>query len=92
MCLQCHNLIHIKALALKIFPAGQFVKLPLTTVKRLLTTVGKSKASPIYPLMFHLYITHDAIRPENKKAYMVGESMLKYNVEPDEDILGFVNI
>ena len=51
------------------------------TIKRLLTMLGKSKALPIFPFVFHLYITHSAIRLEDKKAYMVGESMMKYNVE-----------
>ena len=55
------------------------------TVKRLLLVVGKSKASSICPFVFHLYIIHDAIRPEDKKVYMVGESMLKLNVKLDEE-------
>ena len=43
--------------------------------------LGKSKASPIYPFVFHLYIIHDTISMEDKKAYMVRESMMKHNVE-----------
>ena len=55
------------------------------TMKRLLTALGKSRASPICPFVFHLYITYNAIRPEDKKVYMVEESMLKHNIEPDEE-------
>ena len=54
-------------------------------VKRLYTAVGKSKASPLRPYLFHLYITHDATLLEDKKAYLIEESMLKHNVEPDEE-------
>ena len=55
------------------------------TVKRLFTIIRKSKASPICPYVFHLYITYDAIRPKDKKAYMIGELMQKHNVELDEE-------
>ena len=55
------------------------------TVKRLFTVIGKSKALPICLYMFHLYITLNAIKPEDKKVHMVGESMLKYNIEPNEE-------
>ena len=54
-------------------------------MKRLYTIVGKSKASPLYPYLFHLYITLEAILPEDRKAYMIGKSMLNHNVEPDEE-------
>ena len=30
-------------------------------MKRLITTLGKSKTSPLYPYVFHLYFVHDAI-------------------------------
>ena len=35
--------------------------------------------------MLQLYFTHDAIQSEDKKAYMVDESMMKHNVELDEE-------
>ena len=55
------------------------------TVKRLSPALGESKASFFYSYVFHLYITHDAIIPKDKKVYMVGKSKLKYNVELDEE-------
>ena len=48
-------------------------------VKRLLTGVGKSKPTPIYPYLLHLYIAHD------KKVYMVGESFMRHEVDPEEE-------
>ena len=60
-------------------------------VKRLFTAMGKFKALPICPYVFHLYITHDLIKPENKKVYMVKELMLKHNVELDEKELASVD-
>ena len=56
-------------------------------VKRLYKAIGKSKALPLYSYLFHLYITHETILPEDRKVYMIGESMLKHNVEPDEEDL-----
>ena len=56
-------------------------------VKRLYIVVEKSKASPLCPYLFHLYITYDATLPEDKKTYMIGKLMLKHNVEPDEEEL-----
>ena len=54
-------------------------------MKRLFTAIGKFKALSICPYVFHLYITHDAIQSEDKKVYMIEETMLKHNVELDED-------
>ena len=54
-------------------------------VKRLLARVGKSKPTPICPYVFHLYYSHDAIRLDNKKVYLVRESMLKHNIESDQE-------
>ena len=63
------------------------------TIKRLHTIVGKSKASPLCPYLFHLYITHVVILPEDKKTYMTSESMLKHNVEPDkEELVGLEDL
>ena len=55
------------------------------TVRRLLTSIGKSKPSPIYLNLLHLYIVHDIVQPKDKKVYMVGESFMLYDIEPEED-------
>ena len=46
------------------------------TVRRLLTKIGKSKPIPICPYLLYLYYVHNAIQPEDKKVYMVGESFM----------------
>ena len=55
------------------------------TIRRLLTRIGKSKPTIICPYLMHLYYVHDAIQPEDKKVYMVEESSLRHNIEPDEE-------
>ena len=55
------------------------------TVKRLLTKIGKSKPMPICPYLLHLYIVHNVVQPEDKKVYMVGESFMRHDIEPEED-------
>ena len=54
-------------------------------VKRLFAAIEKSKPMPICPYVFHLYYAHKTIQPKDKKAYMVGESMSKHKVEPNEE-------
>ena len=54
-------------------------------VKKLVISLEKSKALPLCPYVFHLYFTHNAIRSKDKKAYLIGELMLKHNVKPDEE-------
>ena len=56
-------------------------------VKRLLTGIGKSKPTPICPYLLHLYIAHNVVQPEDKKFYMVGESFMRHDIEPEEDEL-----
>ena len=51
----------------------------------ILAGIGKSKPTPICPYVLHLYYAHDTTLPEDKKAYMVGESMMRHYVEPDEE-------
>ena len=55
------------------------------TVRRLLTRIGKSKPTPICLYSLHLYVAHNAIQTEDKKIYLVAESFIKHNVEPDEE-------
>ena len=54
-------------------------------VRRLLTKVGKSKPTPICPYLLHLYITYDVVQADDKKVYMVGESFMRHEVDPDEE-------
>ena len=43
--------------------------------------MGKSKATPICPYMFHLYYSHELLLPAKKKEYQIKEALLKHNVE-----------
>ena len=54
-------------------------------VQRLLSGMGKSKATPICPYMFHLYHSHELLLPAEKKEYRIHEALLKHNVESEED-------
>ena len=57
-------------------------------VQRLLSKMAKSKATPIYPYVFHLYHSHEVLLPAEKKEYMIKEALLKHNVdlEGEEDL------
>ena len=50
-------------------------------VQRLLSGMGKSKATPICPYMFHLYHSHELLLPAEKKEYRIKKALLKHNVE-----------
>ena len=54
-------------------------------VQRLLSGMGKSKATPICPYIFHLYHSHELLLPAEKKEYRIQEALVKHNVEFDED-------
>ena len=54
-------------------------------VRRLVTGVDKSKPTPICPYLLHLYIAHDVVHANDKKVYMVGESFMRHEVDPDEE-------
>ena len=55
------------------------------TIRRLLTGIDKSKHTLICPYLLHLYIAHDAVQSEDKLVYMVEESFMLHDIEPDED-------
>ena len=57
----------------------------MNMVKQLVTKIGKSKPTSIRPYVLYVYYVHDIILPEDKKAYMVGESIMRHNIEPDEE-------
>ena len=50
-------------------------------VQRLVFGMGKSKATPICPYMFHLYHSHELLLSAKKKEYRIKEALLKHNVE-----------
>ena len=54
-------------------------------VQRLLSGMGKSKATPICPYIFHLYHAHELLLTNEKKEYRIQEALVKHNVESDED-------
>ena len=51
-------------------------------VQRLLSGMGKSKATPICPYMFHLYHLHELLLPAEKE-YWIKEALLKHNMESE---------
>ena len=55
-------------------------------VKRLLAEVGKPKPTPICPYIFHFYHYAKTMKLEDKKAYKIGEAMLKDNIDPDPEL------
>ena len=50
-------------------------------MQRLVFGMGKSKATPICPYVFHLYHSHELLLPIEKKKYRIKEALLKHNVE-----------
>ena len=52
-------------------------------VQRLLSRMGKSKATPICPYIFHLL--HELLLPAKKKEYRIQEDLVKHNMESEED-------
>ena len=52
-------------------------------VQRLLSGMGRSKATPIYPYVFHLYHSHELLLPAEKKEYRIKEALLRHNVESE---------
>ena len=51
-------------------------------VQRLFSGMGRSKATPIYPYVFHLYHSHELLLPAEKE-YRIKETLLKHNVESE---------
>ena len=63
-------------------------------VQRLLSGMGKSKATPICPYVFHLYHSQKLLLPAEKKEYWTKETLLKYNIESEgeEDSVSPANL
>ena len=53
-------------------------------VQRFFASMGKSKATPICPYVFHMYHTHEVLLPTEKKEYRIAEALLKHNMELEE--------
>ena len=47
--------------------------------------MGKSKATPICPYIFHLYHSHELLLPAEKKEYWIEQALVKHNVEFEEE-------
>jgi hypothetical protein len=56
-----------------------------TLVVQLAARVGKSRATPICPFLYHLYERKELLRPEEEKAWKIQEGMLKYGKSGSED-------
>ena len=54
-------------------------------VQRLLSGMGKSKATPICLYVFHLYQSYKLLLSAEKKEYRIQEALVKHNVESEED-------
>ena len=52
-------------------------------VQRLFVQMGKSKATPICPFVFHMYHAHEVLLPDEKKEYRMKQTLLKHNVESE---------
>ena len=52
-------------------------------VQRFFSGMGKSKATPICPYVFHMYHAHEIVLLAVKKEYRIKEALLKYNVESE---------
>ena len=53
-------------------------------VQRLYSSMGKSKATPFCPYIFHLYHTNECLLQSKKKDYRIAKALLKH-VEPKEE-------
>jgi hypothetical protein len=56
-----------------------------TLVIQLAARVGKSRATPICPFLYHLYEWKELLKPEEEKSWKIQEGMLKYGESGSED-------
>jgi hypothetical protein len=52
---------------------------------QLAARVGKSRASPICPFLYHLYERKELLKPEEEKQWKVQEAMMKYGESGSSD-------
>jgi hypothetical protein len=55
-----------------------WAKIITNLVIQLASRVGKSRASPICPFLYHLYERKELLKPEEEKTWKVQEGMMKY--------------
>jgi hypothetical protein len=56
-----------------------------TLVIQLAARVGKSRATPICPFLYHLYVRKELLKPEEEKSWKIQEGMLKYGESGSQD-------
>jgi hypothetical protein len=54
-------------------------------VVQLVARVGKSRAFPICPFLYHLYERKEMLRPEEEKTWKIHEAMMKYGESGSSD-------
>jgi hypothetical protein len=54
-------------------------------VVQLVVRVGKSRASPICPFIYHLYERKELLRVEEEKSWKIQEAMMKYGKSGSSD-------
>jgi hypothetical protein len=57
-------------------------------IVQLSVRVGKSRATPICPFLFHLYERNELLRAEEEKAWWIQEAMMKYGESGSDDEAG----
>jgi hypothetical protein len=57
-------------------------------IVQLSARVGKSRATPICPFLFHLYERNKLLRGEEEKAWRIHEAMMKYGESGSDDEAG----
>jgi hypothetical protein len=57
-------------------------------VIQLATRVGKSRASPIFPFLYHLYERKELLKPEEERTWKIQEGMMKYDESELSDEAG----
>jgi hypothetical protein len=57
-------------------------------VIQLASRVGKSRASPIYPFLYHLYERKELLKPEEERTWKIQEGMMKYGEFGSSDEAG----
>jgi hypothetical protein len=62
-----------------------WVRVITTLVIQLAARVGKSRASPICPFLYHLYERKELLKPEEEKSWKIQEGMLKYGESGSSD-------
>jgi hypothetical protein len=60
-------------------------------VIQLAARVGKSRATPICPFLYHLYERKELLKPEEEKSWKIQEGMLKYGKSGSSDEGGSVS-